>query len=135
MRLTLTRNSRTKVLHATDQHRWFVPSGKLRQDRREKLTRDLRPGDALSPSFPVSRVLHPATIPSPFGIARGLVFGDGTRAGAGSIAVLHGEKDAQLAKYFAGCREWSGDGRTRFYGLPAYFKDERPCLDEDVSYL
>jgi DNA primase len=135
MKLTLTRNGRTKTLHATDEHRWFVPAGKLRQDRSEKLTKDLRPGDVLSPSFPVSRVLNPATRPSPFGIARGLVYGDGTRGGAGSIAVLHREKDAQLATYFAGCRSWAGDGRTLFYGLPAYFKEERPSLDEDGAYL
>ena len=48
MRLTLTRNGRTKVVHATDEHRWFVPSGALRQQRREKLTKDLQPGDRLS---------------------------------------------------------------------------------------
>ncbi|WP_100499111.1 DNA primase [Geodermatophilus chilensis] len=56
MTLTLSRNGRTKVLHATDEHRWFVPSGKLRQDRREKLTRDLRPGDVLVSTFPRERV-------------------------------------------------------------------------------
>ncbi|MGY1813619.1 DNA primase [Blastococcus sp. SYSU D00820] len=135
MAVTLSRNGRTKVLHATDEHRWFVPSGKLRQERREKLTKDLRPGDQLSPSFPMSRVLNPATQPSPFGIARGVVFGDGTRAGAGSIANLFGAKDAELARYFDGCRSWTGDGVTKYYGLPAYFKDERPSLDEDGSYL
>ncbi|HEX2073586.1 MAG TPA: DNA primase [Geodermatophilus sp.] len=135
MKLTLTRNGRTKVIHATDEHRWFVPSGSLRQDRREKLTKDLRPGDRLSHSFPVSRVLNPATRPSPFGIARGLVYGDDHRENAGSVAVLTGEKDAQLVHYFDGCRSWSGEGRTRFYGVPAYFKDERPSLDEDASYL
>ncbi|WP_222268641.1 DNA primase [Modestobacter marinus] len=135
MRVTVSRNGRTKVLHATDEHRWFVPSGALRQQRREKLTKDLRPGDRLSHSFPVSRVLNPATRPSPFGIARGLVYGDGTRAGAGSIAVLYGEKDAELARFFEGCRSWSDERGTRFYGLPAYSKEERPALDEDVSYL
>ncbi|WP_138757359.1 DNA primase [Modestobacter altitudinis] len=135
MRMTLTRNGRTKVVHATDEHRWFVPSGGLRQHRREKLTKDLQPGDRLSHSFPATRVLNPATRPSPFGIARGLVYGDGTRAGAGSIAVLYGEKDAQLARYFEGCRSWTEERGTRYYGLPAYFKDERPSLDEDTSYL
>src|SRR3712207_326455 len=135
MRLTLSRNGRTKVLHATDEHRWFVPSGRLRQDRREKLTKNLRVGDQLSASFPMSRVLNPATRPSPFGIARGAVYGDGTRSGAGSIANLFGDKDAQLAAYFTGCRSWEGDGVTKYYGLPAYFKDERPALDEDASYL
>ncbi|KQS66227.1 DNA primase [Modestobacter sp. Leaf380] len=135
MRVTLTRNGRTKELHATDEHRWFVPSGALRQHRREKLTRDLRPGDRLSHSFPMSRVLNPATRPSPFGIGRGVVYGDGTRAGAGSIAVLYGEKDLELARYFDGCRSWTEERGTRYYGMPAYFKDERPALDEDASYL
>jgi DNA primase len=59
MRVTLTRNGRTKTLHATDEHRWFVPSGALRQNRRERLTKDLRPGDRLSHSFPMSRVPVP----------------------------------------------------------------------------
>ncbi|SHF93304.1 DNA primase [Geodermatophilus nigrescens] len=135
MRVVLSRNGREKELFATDEHRWFVPSGRLRQDRREKLTRDLRPGDQLSASFPMSRVLNPATRPSPVGIARGLVYGDGTRSGAGSIAVLYGEKDAELAGFFEGCRSWSDERGTRYYGLPAYFKDERPSLDEDASYL
>src|SRR5829696_1101477 len=135
MKVTLSRNGRTKVLHATDEHRWFVPAGRLRQDRREVLTKDLRVGYQLSPSFPMSRVLHPATRPSPFGIARGIVYGDGTRGGAGSIANLFGAEDAQLAQYFEGCRSWEGDGVTKFFGLPAYFKDERPPLDEDASYL
>ena len=135
MRVTVTRNGRVKELFATDEHRWFVPSGALRQNRREKLTTDLRPGDRLSHSFPMSRVLNPATRPSPFGIARGLVYGDGTRAGAGSIAVLYGEKDAELAPYFDGCRSWSEERGTRYYGLPAYFKEQRPALDEDASYL
>ena len=135
MRVVLSRNGREKVLHATDEHRWFVPAGRLRQERREKLTRDLRPGDQLSASFPMSRVLNPATRPSPFGIARGLVYGDGTRAGAGSVAVLFGEKDAELARFFEGCRSWSEERGTRYYGLPVYFKDEQPPLDEDAAYL
>jgi DNA primase len=135
VRVVLTRNGREKEVFATDEHRWFVPSGKLRQDRREKLTKDLRPGDQLSPSFPMSRVPNPATRPSPLGIARGLVYGDGTRGGAGSVANLFGDEDAQLAQYFAGCRSWEGEEVTEYYGLPAYFKDERPSVDEDVSYL
>ena len=135
MKVTVTRNSRVKELFATDEHRWFVPSGKLRQHRRERLTKDLRPGDRLSHSFPMSRVLNPATRPSPFGIARGLVYGDGTRSGAGSIAVLYGEKDAELAPFFAGHRSWSEERGTRYYGMPAYFKDERPALHEDGAYL
>ncbi|SEO57939.1 DNA primase [Trujillonella endophytica] len=135
MRVTLTRNGRVKELYATDEHRWFVPSGALRQNRREKLTKDLVPGDRLSHSFPATRVLHPATRPSPFGIPRGVVYGDGTRAGAGSIAVLYGEKDAELAGWFAGCRSSTDERGTRFYGLPAYFTDKLPDLDDDPAYL
>ncbi|MGY1806231.1 DNA primase [Blastococcus sp. SYSU D00669] len=135
MKLTVSRNGRTKELYATDEHRWFVPSGPLRENRREILTKDLRPGDRLSSSFPMSRVLHPQFRPSPFGVARGIVYADGTRGGQGSIANLFGPKDAQLAHYFNGCRSWEGEGVTKYYGLPAYFKDERPSLDEDPAYL
>ncbi|TFV64330.1 DNA primase [Geodermatophilus sp. DF01-2] len=53
MTVTLSRNGRTKVLHATDEHRWFVPSG---GSRREELTKDLRPGDRLCSAFPRERV-------------------------------------------------------------------------------
>ena len=49
--------------------------------------------------------------------------------------ISFGDKDAQLAGFFEGCREWRGEGVTKYYGLPAYFKDERPSLDEDASYL
>ena len=35
MKLTLTRNGRTKVVHATDEHRWFVPSGGYGRTARE----------------------------------------------------------------------------------------------------
>jgi DNA primase len=135
MRITLTRNGRIKELYATDEHRWFVPPGRLRQHRREVLTKDLMPGDRLSHSFPMSKVLNPATKPSPFGMARGFVFGDGHRENAGSVAVLVGEKDAQLAYLFHGHRSWRDHRGTRFYGMPAYFKDEPPSLDEDPAYL
>ncbi len=58
MKLTLTRNGRIKVLHATDEHRWFVSSGRTRTERREVLTKDLKPGARLATCFPRSRVLH-----------------------------------------------------------------------------
>ncbi|WP_138731449.1 DNA primase [Modestobacter excelsi] len=62
MRMTLTRNGRTKVVHATDEHRWFVPSGALRQHRREKLTKDLQPGDRLCHSLVPTRELVSAGV-------------------------------------------------------------------------
>src|SRR4051795_11337166 len=78
MRVTLTRNGRLKVIHATDEHRWFVPSGALRQQRREKLTKELRPGDRLCSSFAPDRAL--ATVGAAVSDARPVrvrVHGDG----------------------------------------------------------
>jgi len=37
---------------------------------------------------------------SAFGIARGIVYGDGTRFAKGSAVDLHGNKDAELLKWF-----------------------------------
>src|SRR3954453_11509145 len=48
MQLTLTRNGRKKVVHATDEHRWFVPSA---GSRRETLTKHLKPGEQLVSSY------------------------------------------------------------------------------------
>ncbi len=69
MRVTLSRNGRTKVLHATDGHRWFVPSGRLRQERREKLTKELRPGDQLCSTSPRERVPALAAVGAVHGAA------------------------------------------------------------------
>ena len=134
MRVRVSRNGRVKDLYATDEHRWFVRAEKTK-GRRERLTKELRAGDRLVTSFTRSRVFHEATVPSPFGVARGLVYGDGTRSGAGSIAVLYGEKDSELSRYFQGCRSWTDERGTRFYGMPAHYKDERPSLEDDTSYL
>ena len=68
-------------------------------------------------------------------MARGFVYGDGHRENAGSTAVLCGEKDAELAYLFEGHRSWSEERGTRYYGMPAYFKDQRPALDENPAYL
>ena len=64
MRVTLARNGRVKELYATDEHRWFVPSGAR---PREVLTKRLVAGDrlarALSPS-PVRRLVAAGVAPS-----------------------------------------------------------------------
>jgi DNA primase len=107
MKITLGRNGRVKELFATDEHRWFVKAGAKRTSRRERLTKDLRPGDRLVSAYPRTRVKNSASRPSPFGIARGFTFGDGGRDAHGSYAQFCGAKD----------------------------KDERPPLDESASYL
>ena len=130
--VTLTRNGQTKVLRATSGHRWFVRSGKDRTKLREVLTTDLRPDHRLAYRFPRTRVQR--TTPSAFGIAHGITYGDGTRDGRGSHALLCGEKDAQLLKWFPQSRTRAVDGNLWVLDLPGYFKD-RPSLDESTSYL
>ena len=85
LRITVGRNGQTKELYATDEHRWFAKSGGGGRHR-EVVTKDLRPGHRLQATFPRSGVK--VTTPSPFGIAHGFTFGDGSLNGTGSMAQL-----------------------------------------------
>jgi DNA primase len=98
MRLTLTRGGRTKVLHATDEHRWFVVSGA--RDRRETVTRDLLPGDRLVPATPAAAVPPPAALAADGGP------GSTRRA----VAALLGRKEAEVARWVP---DASADLRSR----------------------
>ncbi len=132
LRITLTRNRQVKELYATDEHRWFVRSGKSRHKGREVLTRDLKHGDGLVPKFPRSRISR--TTPSPFGIAHGFTFGDGTRNGTGSMALLCPPKDLAMLKWFPNSLTTASGDNLLVHHLPRFFK-ELPPLDESVSYL
>ncbi|NUR93046.1 MAG: DNA primase [Nonomuraea sp.] len=138
MRLVISRNGQTKELYATPEHRWFVKAGRKRDKKREVITEDLKQGDRLVSVFPRTRVKR--TTPSPFGIAHGITFGDGTRAGTGSRATLDGQKDAALLKWFPHSYVTEGhggaSGRTQLlvHDLPRFFKD-LPPLTESVPYL
>jgi DNA primase len=137
MRVTLTRNRQRKVIHATPEHRWLL-RGK-RDSRFERTTSQLLPGHRPSWSFPQNRLRALGGL-SPFGIAHGIAFGDGTRFDGGVCVDLHGDKDAQLLKWFPlnrvlTCREPEGDGYfPKVLDLPRSFK-ELPPLDESPSYL
>jgi DNA primase len=101
--------------------------------------KDLREGCRLAHSYPTtfrSRQGRKGRIQiSPFGIARGLVFGDGTVAGRGSVAYLCGDKDAQLLKWFPLNEVYRESERVIVSGLPAYFKTDLPPLDDSTGYL
>ncbi len=138
-KITLGRNRVRKVIHATPDHRWFVKDG--RGVRTERTTRDLRPGDAMCWSFPRGGAKHVRL--SPFGVAHGVTFGDGYRFNEGACVDLHGEKDAELLKWFPLSHSFhyererpNGDrcSYEKIVDLPSYFKD-RPSLDEAPSYL
>lgn len=141
MRLTVSRYGRTKALHATPDHRWFRrSSARGNGPQVEVLTEGLRPGDSLVSMF---SVFSPSVRPSAFGIAHGIVFGDGTlprysgeKRGWNPPAnvVLCGTK-SELLEWFPGCptREVPGVG-VRVNDLPHYFR-KRPSLKESKSYL
>ena len=97
-KITLTRNRQVKEIFATDGHRWFVQSGRDRSSEREEVTTSLKAGDRLRSIFPVSRISQ--TTLSPFGVAHGFTFGDGTRAKRGSMALLCPPKDDVMLKWF-----------------------------------
>ena len=132
MRLTVTRNGIRKNIYVTAEHRWFVRSGKTNKSNREVVTSDLRPGHRLVSRFPRSRVKR--TTPSPFGIAHGITFGDGTRIDTGSMAQLDAVKDVELLKWFPVSMMTQHGRQLLVHHLPRFFK-ELPPLDESVSYL
>src|SRR5262249_16427056 len=74
------------------------------------------------------------TTPSPFGIAHGLTFGDGTRNGSGSIARLDAVEDAELIKWFPLSPVIQYGRQLLVHHLPRFFR-EPPPLHESVSYL
>ena len=132
-KITLTRNRQSKVIHATDGHRWFVRSGKRGYKRREVLTTDLSEGSRLAYVYPGSRIRR--TTPSPFGIAHGFTFGDGTLNGSGSMALLAAPKDADMLKWFPNSHVTArDDGHLLVHHLPRFFKT-LPDLDESGPYL
>jgi len=132
MRLVLTRNGQTKEIHATPEHRWFVRSGADRRSTREVVTKDLLPGHRLAWTFPVCRIKN--TTPSPFGIAHGITFGDGTLNGTGSMARLDPVKDQPLLKWFPLSTTAETGRQILVHHLPRFFK-EVPPLTESVPYL
>lgn len=123
---------------ATAEHRW--PVRRHGHSSLEMIqTRDLVPGlrAATCKGSPKSRVRASA-----FGIAHGIVYGDGHRERKGSAVTLHGSKDAQLLKWFPHSptsvvrlgNDYSEDEAIRVRDLPGYFK-EPPSLAESKSYL
>jgi len=139
-KITLKKGRGVKVIHATGDHRWLVSGKRVRTD-------DLMPGQALDERLPRSYIDN--WLPSPFGIAHGIVFGDGTLGNENKLGFrpgpsrvnLWGEKDAQLLKFFAECQVvpvTGGDNQkatgVQVRGLPRHFKSY-PSLDSDSSYL
>ena len=147
--VTLSRNGQKKIVKCTPDHRWFIrrkrKKSKSNKDGKisakvEKLTKDLKIGDALSWVFPRNKVKQIASL-SPQGIQHGVVFGDGSITSKGTMAVvdLWGKKDAQLLKWFPQNRSRPVVRSDKLKGihvleLPLFFKD-RPSPNESPAYL
>ena len=131
-RIVLTRNRQSKEVFATDGHRWFIRSGVSGKNQREVTTSELKTGARLVPKYPRSRIRR--TTPSPFGIAHGFTYGDGTRSGSGSMAKLCPPKDLAMLKWFPNSHTTASEGNLLVHHLPRFFK-ELPPIDESVPYL
>lgn len=132
----LSRNRVDRTIVATEGHRWFVRRGKRWV---EQTTAQLRPGDRMkSVRPPRSGTLRP----SPWAVAAGFVFGDGTlpaRSSKGATVHLWGQKDLALLPFFpwgtraSACTERGLRG-VRISGLPRTWK-HLPSRMESSTYL
>jgi LAGLIDADG-like domain len=150
--IVLSRGGARKVVRATGPHRWFAQrksstydNGRSRYLVRtdERTTVELRPGDRLAGCLPPP--MPPRIAPTPYGIAHGAVFGDGTlqpsgsRSGPSAKVNLWGH-DVELLRYFpADCptsavETPNGVCGVQVRSLPAYFR-RLPSLDESSAYL
>lgn len=138
----------TKTIYATKDHRWFFDkhNNKSARSSTECLTVNLKPGMQLTRRIPRTSLAQ--SIPSPIGIARGLVFGDGCSfndKSGGSVLDLFKEKNLAFIKYFPECKKYVlkgqlykgklTDGGVRILGFPTSYKTEFPKLNEGTSYL
>jgi LAGLIDADG-like domain len=137
MKVTLQRNKLKKELFATPEHRWIIRTKSDNYHRDIRTTADLQSGDRLAYALPKSAVGR--STPSTFGIAHGIVFGDGTLTTDGAVVRLWGDKDAQLIRYFNESKMYpektpNGVLGQRIVGLPNYMK-AAPDLNESTAYL
>jgi adenosylcobalamin-dependent ribonucleoside-triphosphate reductase len=129
--LTLRRGKKAKVIEVTPNHRWLFPEFGNRSFK-EKFTKDLVVGEKIPYQFGAK---SPSVRPSAFGIAQGIVYGDGT---SGHL-YLCGDKDAELAKWFPlspqtiDVNKCEG-GAIRVADLPKKWK-ELPSMEESKSLL
>lgn len=137
-KITLSRQGDEKVIYATAGHRWFVKDS--RKAMRDLGFQELTTSELLPGFHRLQYVFGQGlknTKPSPFGIAHGVAFGDGsTTLGEGNAnsLVLCGEKKRELLRYFHGCPVTESQHGLRISNLPNAFK-KRPDIHENKGYL
>lgn len=161
-KLTLGRSGVEKVIYTTADHIWFARDRRYQEDQKfaakyinggtttktrtsafqEFKTTELRSGiHCLRYTF--GQGIKGNVRPSPFGIAHGIAFGDGTTGhhsdGAGTYLYLCGQKNEELLQYFPNCPATpdltkGSEGAIRVADLPKFFR-RKPNLRESKSYL
>lgn len=138
--VNLRRGPLRKQIRATAEHGWFVSkSTNADQRSRRVTTSELEEGMLLASLLPMP-VAKRRTRTSPFGIAAGAVFGDGTADPNGSTIDLFEGKQEFLLAYFADCawkpvkRDGYNQTMLHITDMPASWK-RRPSLDEGYSFL
>lgn len=141
----LRRQGVEKTVYATKEHRWFAQDHRKAyrgQGYCEFTTEELRPGKhRLQSTF--GRSYKNRIHASPFGIAHGFTFGDGSTTSGkrnATLANLYGQKDKALLPYFSMCPQRPGDVRkgqvssVEVGALPNFFR-ELPDIKENKAYL
>lgn len=128
--LHLRRGTTTKTFKVTKNHIWFAKTEKNRKSDKydEYTTMQLEHGMRLRPS---TLSAHGVYHPSPFGVAHGIFWGDGTKAD--HLINLCGEK-MELATYFTPANVKKTDIGVRICGMPNFFS-EPPKYNESASYI
>lgn len=152
MKVELSRMGAKKTVYATPGHRWFkLANPSANHGKVEFTTAELAPGDYLTSTFGRG----PQAM-SPFGVARGYVYGDGHRESrhlrsSGCAVNVHRKDWDGILPYFEGCRRSTvrqhapgefganvspteDSDFVKVTDCPSYFK-QVPDLHESPSYL
>lgn len=133
-KVTVKRGSDKRQIFATSGHRWFTKASP-HSKQVETTTSELKSGDRLPSVF---GRLGNRVEPSPFGIAQGIVFGDGTRGNTLNTAatlVLCGEKNEELLKYFPLSPRATITTGIEVRNLPRHWKEPPALSNEAQGFL
>lgn len=131
LRLVLCRGRARKIVYCTAEHRWINLNGDL------VVTSDLKRGDGLKSCRSISLFSSGKPVrPSPFAVAQGFTFGDGTTAQGNrpGTARFFGTKYRDMFRYFAACDRHDEHGVPYVSDLPRSCK-RLPDLGESRSFL
>ena len=131
-KITLSKGQSRKVIFATANHRWLYHNGG------ETITANLGCEDILQSVYPKGVRETCGVELCPFGIAQGIIFGDGSTPSApGRISAnirLCGNKNALLEKYFPLSVKRDIEGDIFIGGLPKHWK-YAPPMNSSKSFL